>query len=79
MRLRERPILPTVRLCSMHQTVEVLPGLWKPHPFFLRAHRQHGYVEEAACPPCLQTARDALQQQFPALYACAPLLAQPSG
>ena len=68
----------TFRMCSIHQTIEVLPGIWKLDKFFIRTRSQNYEVEEAACPTCLQTARDALQKQFPALYTPTSLLVQKS-
>ena len=78
MLIPESPTTQTLRLCSMHQTVEVLPDVWKPHTFFRRSRSRNYQVEEAACPTCLQTARDALKKQFPALYNPVPRLAQQS-
>ena len=78
MLIPESPTTQTLRLCSMHQTVEVLPGVWKLDKFFIRCGSQNYQIEEAACPTCLQIARDALQKQFPALYVPSPFLAQKS-
>jgi hypothetical protein len=79
MRIPESSTTQTVRRCSLHQTIEVLPDVWMRDTFVSWLRNQHARIEEAACPTCLQAARDALQQQFPALYASAPLRAQHSG
>jgi hypothetical protein len=76
MLIPESPTTQTLRLCSIHQTVEVLPGVWKFDRFFIRSRSQNYEIEEAACPTCLRTARNALKKQFPALYVAAPVLAQ---
>jgi hypothetical protein len=68
-RLPQRPTPQPVRRCLIHQTVEVLPGIWLPDTYGRLSRRQPLPLAEAACPTCLQTARDTLQQQFPALYA----------
>ena len=61
-------------MCSMHQVVEVMPGLWKRDQTLTQSQRSTNKFTEAACPTCLQMAREAFQQQFPALYtSSAPL------
>jgi hypothetical protein len=58
-----------LRVCTMHHVVEVLPGIWKLDRFLYRSPRRNYELKEAECPACLQIAREAFQQQFPALYA----------
>ena len=58
----------TLRLCSIHYMIEVLPGIWKPDKFFTRFHSNNYEIEEAECPTCLQIAQDTFKKQFPMLY-----------
>jgi hypothetical protein len=69
-------IMSTPRsMCSIHQVVEVFPGMWKRDRALTRSQRSNHTFTEAACPTCLQVAREAFQQQFPALYTSAAALA----
>jgi hypothetical protein len=61
-------------MCSIHQVVEVVPGMWK-RDRFARQSPSHNTFTEAACPICLQVARAAFQQQFPAFYTSSAVLA----
>ena len=55
-------------MCSVHQVVELTPGMWTLHRFARRSPSSNTQFTEAACPTCLQMAQDTFQQQFPALY-----------
>ena len=55
--------------CSIHQVVEVRPGVWQRDLTLTRSQRSTKQLTEAACPICLQMAQAVFQQQFPALYA----------
>jgi len=59
--------------CSIHHVVEVLPGVWKRDWAVTRSLRSKNPGKEATCPTCLQVAREAFQQQFPALYTSSAL------
>ena len=59
--------------CSIHQVIEVLPGIWKLNRVPNRFPSNQYQLKEAACPTCLQTAQDLFQQQFPALYTSSML------
>jgi len=64
--------------CSMHQVVEGMPGVWQRDRNRSRSPRSNNKFAEAACPTCLQIAREAFQQQFPALYTSATPLTRKS-
>ena len=55
-------------MCSIHHVVEVLPGIWKLDRFLSRSPSILYTFKEAECPTCMQMAREAFTQQFPALY-----------
>jgi hypothetical protein len=62
-------------MCSMHHVVELVPGVWKLERLASRSSGNNTKFKEAACPTCLQVAREAFQRQFPALYISAtPLI-----
>jgi hypothetical protein len=56
-------------MCSVHQVVELTPGMWTLHRVARRSASSNTLFAEAPCPTCLQTARNLFQQQFPMLYA----------
>ena len=58
-------------ICSIHQVIEILPGVWKRDRAVRRAQRRTKPGREAACPTCFQMAQAVFQQQFPALYTSA--------
>ena len=61
-------------MCSIHHVVELMPGVWKLERLASRSSGNNAKLKEAACPTCLQIAREAFQRQFPALYtATTPL------
>jgi hypothetical protein len=60
-------------ICAMHQVVEVMPGVWQRDRALTRSQRSKNKFAEAACPTCLQMAREVFQQQFPALYTSSVL------
>jgi hypothetical protein len=64
--------------CSMHQVVEVVPGTWTRARALTQLQRSTHKFTEAACPTCLQIAREAFQQQFPALYTSSTPLTRKS-
>jgi len=66
------------RICSMHHVVEVLPGIWKRDRVPSRFTSGQCELQEAACPTCLQTARDFFKQQFLALYTSSTPLTRKS-
>ena len=71
--------MQTVRnICSIHQVVEVWPGVWKRARALSWPQRSRNTCKEAVCPNCLQVAQDAFQRQFPALYTSATLLTRKS-
>ena len=57
--------------CSIHHVVEVMPGVWQRDR--TRSPRRTQTYKEDVCPACLQMAREAFQQQFPALYTSSAL------
>jgi hypothetical protein len=61
------------RRCSIHQVVELMPGMWTLNRLARRSPSSHDPFTEAACPTCLQVAREAFQQQFPTLYTASAL------
>jgi len=61
------------RICSIHQVVELTPGMWTLHRLVRRSLRSNDHFIEAVCPTCLQTAQNTFAQQFPALYASSAL------
>jgi hypothetical protein len=56
------------RMCSIHQVVELVPGVWTLHRLARQSPGSNDHFTEAACPTCLQVAREAFEQQFPAFY-----------
>jgi hypothetical protein len=67
--------LSSRNMCSIHHVVELVPGVWKPERLASRSSGNNAKFKEAACPTCLQVAREAFQRQFPALYISAtPLI-----
>ena len=65
-------------MCSIHHVVELLPGIWKLDQTLARSSNGNTRGKERACPTCLQIAREAFQQQFPALYSSATALTRQS-
>jgi hypothetical protein len=52
--------------CSIHHLVELVPGVWTLHRTARQSPRSNVQFIEAACPTCMQVAREAFQRQFPA-------------
>ena len=65
-------------MCSIHHVVELVPGVWKLERLASRSSGNNAKFKEAACPTCLQVAREAFQRQFPALYTSATPLTKKS-
>jgi hypothetical protein len=61
------------KMCSIHQVIELVPGMWTLNRSAGRSPGRTNTFTEAACPTCLQMAQDAFQQQFPALYTSSAL------
>jgi hypothetical protein len=59
------------RICSIHHVVELAPGVWTLHRMARQSPRSNNEFIEAACPTCLQVAREAFEQQFPAFSPAA--------
>jgi hypothetical protein len=66
------------RICSVHQDVELTPGMWTLHRVARRSSSSNTQFTEAACPTCLQTAQDLFKQQFPMLYTTSALTSRKS-
>jgi hypothetical protein len=66
------------RMCSIHQVVELVPGVWTLHRVARPSSSSTGQFTEAACPTCLQVAREAFAQQFPAFSPAATPHTRPS-
>ena len=60
-------------ICSIHQVIELAPGMWTLHRSASRSLSGNTQFTEAACPTCLQMAQTVFQQQFPALYTSSML------
>jgi hypothetical protein len=60
----------TIRICAVHQMVEVFPKLWAKDRFLTRsdAHSTAYARIEAACPLCLAAVQSQLRAQYPSLY-----------
>jgi hypothetical protein len=70
----------TLRRCSVHRVVEVLPGLWKLDKFLTKpgvTSTQYDIIE-VECPTCLHVAMATFRAQFPELYTSAALLHLPA-
>jgi hypothetical protein len=65
-------------LYSIHHVVEFVPGVWKRARLASRSSGNNATFKEAACPTCLQVAREAFQRQFPALCTSATPLTKKS-
>ena len=65
----------TLKRCSVHRVVEVLPGLWKLDKFLTTSgvHSTQYDILEVECPTCLHVAMATLRAQCPALYPSAAL------
>jgi hypothetical protein len=64
----DSPTKQTLRMCSIHKVVEVLPGIWKLDRFLTRFRSNNYEIEEVECLICLQLTREAFKKQFPTLY-----------
>jgi hypothetical protein len=53
------------RMCSIHQVVELMPGVWTLNRVARRSFSSKDNLIEAACPTCLQVVQEVFQQQFP--------------
>jgi hypothetical protein len=58
-------------MCSIHHVVEFMPGAWRRERLASWSSGNNATFKEAACPTCLQVAREAFQRQFPAFYTAA--------
>ena len=66
------------RICSIHHVVELAPGVWTLHRMARQSPRSNSEFIEAACPTCLQVAREACPQQYPTFSPDASPLLQPA-
>lgn len=68
----------TRRMCSIHQVVELVPGVWTLHRVARLSYSSNDRFIEAVCPTCLQVAREVFAQQFPTFSPAATPHARPS-
>ena len=60
--------------CTVHDCIEVLPGVWQHTSFVAQGATQNVRFEEAACPICIEIARESLR----ALQHCPVVLSTPA-